>query len=355
MTLGVGWVDGKSVYLIADSVITYRDGSSRRSDESTFGEPQGEGDQRVEESAVKTIALTEEVAAVYAGNVTVAMNFLSVLGRELLKGRILIDILRDVRPGPGLPAGTSCHVLLGAVTADGPRLFRFDGVTCRFDEIYAPNDPVVIGSLPRDGVDLVKRLCTGPYALAMRAFAEDADRVLATVMGSLQAAAQRSRMIRDRAGGTFFGMRVDANGVQRQPDLWYVLYRDAELRADTPITHHVLVGMRENVAFSWSGRSNKRSYFVTEIRDISDGEIEARYGEEFRSVPAPSADYYFFIERDKGGMVGIECRGKPPSRYLVVTETENGPAISLTGELLQDLDEIRDCDPANVPLIMKSE
>ena len=212
------------------------------------------------------------VIASYAGASSAAVGSLKQIRAWLDAGESLRSIMR------GLASSSDRQVfriLIGGGPKGDPQLYCLssDG---SWQEIYEDRTPVVLGSLPDEGKQFVRRTVLTGYALPP--LCADPDYLLATVLMNLQALGRRVDLTQDKAGGAFFGMRSEAGAVHSQRDILYVAFSKSELAANQGI-EFALVGIRDEALLAWPlGRSI--AIFTSDVTPMTDAQIGTDRGRQ---------------------------------------------------------------------------
>jgi hypothetical protein len=336
MTICVGWKDHDQVFIVSDSLQTYvGEGSlpSLRPD-ATFNEPPESPDQRrTEEAACKVFSPGNGIVAGVAGLLSPALEALIHVRDQLRYGHAFRDVVRSM---PSFGKKKDFEILVGGGPPGDVQLYRLHA-NGKCHEIKQDRSPAVLGSLPETGKDFVKRTVLLPYLIKGLVDA-DPERVLATVLMSLQAFGRRVNLIADFAGGAFFGMRTMNGVVYAQPDILYAVFSKDDLPRD--LAEIAIVGIRGNALISQpAGR--RAAVLVSDLHEITDSEIE--YALQTRPLNFTVAPPFFaLIERTLGAVIGVESRRGPPHRFLEFSPTATGAVITLGPEVLARIDQMPD-------------
>jgi hypothetical protein len=328
MTIAVGWRDGDNVFLIADSSLTFHGGGRPVLSRSVVGEAQREGPNRVEESIAKVIQVSETTIATFAGFTTPALDALNLLGKFLARRVPFRDALLAV--SQAFESAPNFTLLVAGEFENRRELWRVTPSDPErlLTEVYEDRVPVVVGSLPSDGVAFVRDAVLEIYSVPL--VAKDPDRVLASVIMLFQAYGQRVDLIAAYAGGTFFGMRLGPEGVAFQKDLLYVFLATYPVRQDGYPGPLVFSCIREGALIAYSTIINEYKVLA---HTQTDGQIARIMNHltihRFKKRRPLGAHYYGFIAANTGAFVQVRSDSRRPSRWLRIF----GEALFLTPRL----------------------
>lgn len=219
MTYCVGWRDNKSVYIVADSAVSfkieYKDELSYGLSFSSFGELHEEHSRYyVEEGKLKINNIMDQVIIGSAGSVDEIENILESIEESLNFG---ISIRKALEIVMNSVTYNNAQLLIGFIEDQRPILLCFDT-----KEIHE-GDILHIGS----GIEQES------WTYRMDWFIEESIKMRATqrkfltaVVSILQSYAMRERMMPLGVGGIFTGTSVSSEGVIWCDDITYYIFRD---------------------------------------------------------------------------------------------------------------------------------
>ena len=331
------------MFLVVDSLLTYSGGLTgppRRID-ATFREPAEPSPERPSvEIGCKLFRLGSGVVACYAGSSSSALGALISIRDQLKLGTSLRRIVEsiDFQEGSG-----HFELLLGRGNRDETHFYYLDSEGNRRD-LYEDRIPTVLGSLPDEGKSFVRRTALISYGLP--GVSPNPDQVLGGTVAALQAFGRRVDLIKDRAGGAFFGMRSSGGQVHPQPELFYLVFSKHDLALDNGI-EVARVGIRSDALFAWPLAGNPAIY-VSDLGVRSDEEYERLIRDHLSSTRMPR--FYCLVERNVGALVCIDSPHGPPSKFLKFRQ--GGRRITLLPAVMEYVNRIPDATsplPTEVP------
>jgi hypothetical protein len=344
MTICVGWRDAEHVYLVADSLLTYSGGlvGSPLRPSATFREPSEPSKDRPSvEIGCKVFDLGFGVVAGYSGATNPAIGTLLAIRNGLRERGSLTPVVETV-PLDG--ARGSFTILVGRGDKKETLLYQLRSDGSRKD-LYEDRVPTVLGSLPEPGKDFVRRASLMTYGLVgpdgLPGFTPAPDDVLASAVTGLQALGRRVDLIRDQAGGAFFGMRSSQGEVHPQRDILYVVFTKSDLGSSGSL-EAALVGVWGDALIAWPLGGNPAVY-ASDLSDRTNEEIAMSVRDRLSAEREP--EFICLIERQVGALICIDCHGRRPSKYI--TLDYQGPQMNLTlrPEVMTYVNRIPDATP----------
>jgi hypothetical protein len=347
VTIAVAWRDGDQVFVAADSLRTFNGAGPTPLLRSggTFIERSDASRTKSEEAGCKVFDLGGGVVATFAGSAGGALDVLISIRNSLRYGRTLRESVESAWV-PGR-AGT-CRLLVGG----GPKgdshlyLLESDG-TGR--EIREDRAPVVLGSLPADGKEMVRQATLLAYGIPARP--PDPDLALANVLMAMQAMGRRTNMLADRAGGAFFGMRSTAGVVHPQSDILYMVFSKPGLR-DHRGFEFALVGIRGEALFAWPLLTNNVAVYCTDVGSATNPDLERLIRDQLPSLDV-LPPFVCLIERDVGAVVAVDRRRGAPPKYIARASTEEF-GLNILAPLVPYIDRIPDPGPVPSTVVVHS-
>lgn len=228
MTYVIGWHDGSSAYLVADSAITHS--GEPREPMSSMGEAPFVDDpgETCEESSLKIVPLGVRCLGSYCGDVESALWFLDAL-KPYVDDPSLPDRIASVerRQGPFLAKKDSEHfeVLIARVASSSrTELMRYSSRSPKLLRMAPPGSGHDIGSLPDKHRSSIRSMC------ARTLQEQDArDYGLAIALGMAHQMAATEYFLQHGVGGAFVGASVGLDGARWQPDCRFFFYDPAAL------------------------------------------------------------------------------------------------------------------------------
>jgi hypothetical protein len=346
VTIAVAWRDGDHVFVAADSLRTFGGAGPTPPLRSggTFIERTAASRTKSEEAGCKVFDLGGGVVATFAGSAGGALDVLISIRNSLRYGKTLREAVESAWV-PGR-AGT-CRLLVGG----GPKgshlyLLESDGTG---HEIREDRAPVVLGSLPPDGKEMVRQAVLLPYSIPARP--PDPDLALASALMAMQAMGRRTSMLVDLAGGAFFGMRSTAGVVHPQSDILYMVFSKPTLR-DHRGFEFAVVGIRGEALFAWPLLTNNVAVYCTDLGSATNAELERVIRDQLPSLDV-LPPFVCLIERDVGAVVAVDRRRGAPPKYIARASTEEF-GLNILDPLVPYIDRIPDPGPVLPTVVVHS-
>ncbi|WP_017730730.1 hypothetical protein [Nafulsella turpanensis] len=221
MTYITGWKNKTSVFIAADSAITYDNKASVEnakvwSDVSTFGEKHILASERVtQEQWLKIYNLEDRLILAFAGNVRTAHETIDILKFALNNSewRDIKGCFEHVCKEYG---GGEVRIIAGFIENEMPILVSYD---CNSVKGYKEHDffePVHAGSISSEFVEYSNQLF---FELRHRTINDEQN--LVSICAVFQSFKYVADLIGQGVGGHFSGIRIDKFGIHWQKDISY--------------------------------------------------------------------------------------------------------------------------------------
>jgi hypothetical protein len=346
MTAILGWQDGADAFLVANTAVTRR--GPARWGPSGFGEVPLAKQLVVEEGAIKLLELPRGVVAGVAGDARTALEFVRILERDLHQTpRSLTDLVEEV--AAIFDQHARFEILLAHRECGATALLH---VTNRKPYVTACDRGVqIIGSMAP-----AKRSAVETMVERIRAHGLPPAARHAAVLVFLQAGGITEYLFEQGIGGTFFGVRRSAEGVEWQPDVVYFVYPPttfghAPVVTDDEtdlVTYHrddlgtvrVLVRQGAGIVLSSLGNPGRRAF----LPPTSGRSIKEWQSIVLEAVPPPfeqvvPSDYYGFL--NAGHRKAAFCAKLAPADEPAVAVLGNvgNRRVALAARFVQTLED----------------
>ncbi len=337
MTIAVAWRDAETVFVAADSLLTWVGGSPPPlRTGGTFAERSDPKATFSAETGCKVFNLGPGVVSTFAGSVSSAFAALISIRNSLRYGRTLRESVQSADvPGQR----DEFRILVGG----GPKgdlqlyLLESDGAVT---EIYEDRTPIVLGSLPPAWKDQVRRAVLLAYGEPARS--PDPDLALANALMAMQAIGRRVNLPEGLAGGAFFGMRSTAGEIYPQSDILYLVFSKPALR-DNRDHEFAIIGIRGEGLFAWPLATNDVAIYCTDVGSATDSELVRLIHERLPSLDV-LPPFVCLVERDTGSVIAIDRRRGGPPKYVDLASSEPF-GVNLLPPVMRHIDKIPDPTP----------
>jgi len=221
VTYGVGFINGKSAYLIADSAISRGITLNPTNGTTSIGQQERfVNGMKVEEVANKINIVSESMAAIFAGDIATSISFLEILITEVERGRSALEAINSAHISTTPRTRYAEIEMILAFHNDGvPKLYRYnaDGIGSIEENLRLTQ----IGSL------------TFPYKSINETlidkfrgqFVKSEKELLTMILAYLYFLSANEDLIEMFVGGAFIGLRLDYYGQYWAEPALFVLER----------------------------------------------------------------------------------------------------------------------------------
>lgn len=218
MTYITGWRNQTSVFIAADSAITYELESLQNvkiwSDVSTFGEPHIiQDDKIIQEQCLKIYNFNNRVILAFAGNVSEAYEAI-----EWLKMVLEVNEQRDLRViFNNICNGRKISIIAGFIENEQPILISVNAIGISGYKEHAVFEPAYSGTIDSKFIRY-----TQEFYNESKNIQHTDEQILVSMCSVIQSYKYVNPTIPNGVGGLISGIRVDKLGASWQKDIAYI-------------------------------------------------------------------------------------------------------------------------------------
>jgi len=323
VTYCVGWIQGKSVFLAADTAVT--SASRPRNTHSSVGELHDRvRDDYVEENLLKIVPIGDGTAAAYAGQVGLCHAIVWFLSQNFSPTESIATLVQRMIASIG-PFDTSDEgsLLIARSTLDGgPELYRWTSGQSKLesgDSFYSIGSMATYRDYTPKIVDILPMInATG-------------HRALTSMTALIQSFGVHENMIQQNIGGAIFGLMSTEGAIEWQRDTALMIYDD-----ENPTAIRVKLAAIDNgLIISSSATKENRA-----LLGFVDGDVwSAKHGAEVeRRIHDVPARQWVFLHSQRWLITIVD--GEPGSSHPVtdfVFLSPDGRTFSIESRLLEIL------------------